>query len=385
MKHNKIIIITAIFVLLVAGSIFTFRYYKWNHPPYSSEINAVLFMAGNNRSQLEKVLKHYSLTPSDSLKLRAAEFLIVNMPDKYSVEYNTPFENLAAAYLRWDPANKQAISEIYGLNEPVVKEDVRHITAEYLINNIELAFKVWDEQPWGKNIPFDVFCEEILPYRVAGEPLENWREKVLVSFDALNRSFKRQPGITSVEACSQVNSQLPRFRIVNGLPEMNYSMIMTVSKGTCEEMTAITLFAMRALGIPVSQDCTPKWTGRNMGHIWNSVYDSVGKRVSFMGAEFNPGRNHQGLYMSKSKVYRMTFSKQNNIDADDEDIPSLFRSQYMKDITSEYITPLPSGTGAVPVKYQPSTDTGYAWLAAIGENTWNIVGWGKSDSQTIDF
>ncbi|MDR2009047.1 MAG: transglutaminase domain-containing protein, partial [Bacteroidales bacterium] len=83
-KTGKKIIVTTILSLLIAGSIyFAWRRYLWNNPPYSPEINAVLFMAGNNRSQLEKVLKHYGKNPADSLKLKAAEFLIINMPGKY--------------------------------------------------------------------------------------------------------------------------------------------------------------------------------------------------------------------------------------------------------------------------------------------------------------
>lgn len=43
-------------------------------------LETALQLAGENRSELEKVLDHYSRTPADSLKLRAAEFLIANMP-----------------------------------------------------------------------------------------------------------------------------------------------------------------------------------------------------------------------------------------------------------------------------------------------------------------
>jgi hypothetical protein len=41
---------------------------------YTPAIESVLQQSGGNRTQLEKVLKHYSSNPSDSLKLRAAEF-----------------------------------------------------------------------------------------------------------------------------------------------------------------------------------------------------------------------------------------------------------------------------------------------------------------------
>jgi hypothetical protein len=428
-KGNSVI--TAVFVLLIAGSIcFTWHNYRRNHPPYSPEINRVLFMAGDNRSQLEKVLKHYSRNPSDSLKFRAAEFLIANMPGKYSLEYDAPFEDVMALYTRWDEhENRQEVHEVFGVNKEQVKEDVKHITADYLINNIELSFKVWREQPWGKDVPFDVFCEEILPYRVANEPLENWREKILASFSKLNRSFKEQPGIKAVDACITVNRQLPRLKLFARMPAMNYSMIMTTMRGMCNEMSALAVFSMRALGIPVAQEQTPKWPRRNVGHTWNSVYDSAGRRFSFMGTEAIPGVGHHGSRMPKSKVYRLTYAIQNNINLDNADIPPSLRNRCMKDVSEEYnrafvapfdrkekaaalssdslpirrqsvihnslykrglgivLDPLPAkGVGVeIPIKYPPTNNTGYAYLAAIGENTWHIVGWGKTDSKNIHF
>ena len=137
----------------------------------------------SNCKQLEGVLEHYSKNPADSLKLKAAQFLIANMEGKYSEYYNTPWQNIASALYRWnDIPDEERLLVKHDWGELKVEEDVKFITSEYLINNIELAFKVWMEQPWGKNISFDVFCEEILPYRVGKEPLENWREKVLIAF-----------------------------------------------------------------------------------------------------------------------------------------------------------------------------------------------------------
>jgi hypothetical protein len=45
-----------------------------------------LTLAGENRPELEKVLAHYRENPSDSLKYRAAVFLIENMQGHYSVD-----------------------------------------------------------------------------------------------------------------------------------------------------------------------------------------------------------------------------------------------------------------------------------------------------------
>jgi hypothetical protein len=430
-KKNSIksSITTATVILLVAGSIyFTWQNYRWNHPPYSPGVNAVLFMAGDNRPELERVLKHYSRNPADSLKLRAAEFLIENMPGKYSLEYDAPFENVVAVYLRWDGlGSMDEVEKAFKLGKQTVREDVRHITGEYLINNIELAFKMWREQPWGKDVPFDVFCEEILPYRVAHEPLENWREKILVSFAKLNRKLKEESVTGAVEACYKVNSELPRLKLSSWLPKMNYSMILTTSRGMCEEMSAMAVFTMRALGIPVAQESTPKWTLRNVGHTWNSVYDSAGRRFSFMGTEAHPGVTHHGSRLPKSKVYRLTYAIQNNIDDSNDNIPSALRSPFMKDVTEEYLEicsgafnskerdsvnrlpvrrktvvhdslyrrgvgvvldPLPQRSKGVkiPVERFPANGFKYACLATSGESRWNITGLGiKESGDSINF
>jgi len=43
--------------------------------------------------------------------------------------------------------------------------DIETISAEKLINEIDLAFQAWQENVYSKNCSFDEFCEYILPYR----------------------------------------------------------------------------------------------------------------------------------------------------------------------------------------------------------------------------
>lgn len=53
-----------------------------------SKLEEALVLSGENRCELEKVLKHYSAC-DDSLKLKAAEFLIENMPGHYTLRGKT--------------------------------------------------------------------------------------------------------------------------------------------------------------------------------------------------------------------------------------------------------------------------------------------------------
>ncbi|MDR1339147.1 MAG: transglutaminase-like domain-containing protein [Prevotellaceae bacterium] len=350
-------------------------------------METVLDQAGKNRKELEKVLKHYSREPADSLKWRAAEFLIVNMPGKHSAYYDAPWNYVAAMCLRWtSSSDKQKVLDTYKISEPVVQEDITCITAEYLINNIELAFKVWQERPWGKHIPFDAFCEEILPYRVGVEPLENWREKALAGFADLD-SVLNKPATTSAEACRIVNNLLPRFRIDNDFPPMNFSQLMASAKGTCDGMAALAVFSMRALGIPVTFDFTPRWINMSSGHSWNAVRDSTGNHISFMGTERNPYEPHPGTLRNiykKGKVYRKTFAMQQNIQTEDSNIPPLLEAyKNIKDVSAEYAGC--TDTVTVPLKYPPVMSTGYVYLAIEQDHRFYPIAWTEDSGATCHF
>jgi hypothetical protein len=382
---NNILLIIG-FVITFGGFVYFWRYQRI-HPPYTTKINKVLQQAGNNRKELEKVLTHYSHNSADSLKLRAAEFLIENMPGKYSISYDAPWESVATVCLRWtSSSNKQLVLDTYHTGKQIVREDIRYITAEYLLANIESAFKVWREMPWCKHVSFDIFCEEILPYRVDAEPLENWREKVLIGFADLYNELRNAQSMTVIEACGKVNAWLPQFRIDKDFPPMNYSTLMASSRNSCVGMAALAIFAMRALGIPVTLDSTPRFPYAHNGHSWNSVCDSAGKHISFMGAESDPGESHQGTDSDKSKVYRRMFALQNPIQTNKVHIPPELRQDRLQDVSSEYID---CANIDVPVRFQPVVSTGYAYLATLFCNTnviwWTPVAWGQVQGQYIHY
>ena len=348
----------------------------------NSPLEEVLKLAGSNRHELERVIKHYSKDPADSLKLKAAEFLILNMPGKYSEYYEAPWEDVATVNLRWSSSSdKQKVLDTYRLGELKRKDDLKYITAEYLISNIDLAFQVWNDKPWGKYISFDTFCEEILPYRIEREPLENWREKVLASFADINDSLKVDSTITAVEACSKVNAILPRFRLDKDFSNMNFTQLMATTRGMCDSQAALAAFVMRGLGIPVTIDFTPQWKDHPTGHSWNSVCDSAGQHISFMGTETNPYDSHQGNTFLKAKAYRKTFRRHCVVETDEIHTPSLFQ-QNLYDISSEHDN---MTSVAIPIRYRPEIPTRYVFLALFYDFEWRITGHGEVDSDSIRF
>jgi hypothetical protein len=348
----------------------------------------ILRAAGKNRRELQRVITHYSADPADSLKLKAARFLILNMPGKYSEYYENPWADVATVRLRWSSSSdKQRVMSTYGLGTPTQKSDLTHITAAYLIANIDQAFQVWNDKPWGKHVPFDTFCEEILPYRIGTEPLENWRERVLASFADLDAALREDTAMTAVEACRRVNDLLPRFRLDKDFANMNFTQMMATTRGPCDSQAALAIFVMRGLGIPVTFDFTPHWKNHPSGHSWNSVCDSAGHHISFMGTESNPGDAHQGSTYVKAKAYRRTYGHHRATAAaaaadGDEHIPPLFRRN-MYDISSEH--PDMDSLVTVPMRYPPEEPSANAFLALFYDFEWRLTGHGETDGDSIRF
>lgn len=156
-----------------------------NHVNIPDNVQYILSKSGSNKAELEKVIRHFQ-HPEDSLKLKAAYFLIGNMEmqsyahfivvdsAKSDMHFNVldypDYETMVAA---WDSI--EAIKgEIRNWRDTTIY-DYNIVTAEYLISNIDLAFKDWRENNWSKHINFDQFCEYNLPYRGSNEPIENWR------------------------------------------------------------------------------------------------------------------------------------------------------------------------------------------------------------------
>lgn len=77
-----------------------------------------------------------------------------------------------------------------------LKRDIHEVDSAYLVKNIDYAFKVWKEQPWGKSIVFSDFCEYILPYRIGDETLTDWREDIYNKYNPLLDNVRQMPEAT---------------------------------------------------------------------------------------------------------------------------------------------------------------------------------------------
>jgi hypothetical protein len=141
------------------------------------------YFQASNRAELESVINHYSQTPADSLKLRAAEFLISNMAAHFSYsgegleEYYDAVDSVSANFANDNELALGALRALKPLKDLKPLSDLQTVSADYLIKNIDRAFDDWQNGAWAKHLSFEEFCEYLLPYKVCEfQTLDDWRE-----------------------------------------------------------------------------------------------------------------------------------------------------------------------------------------------------------------
>ena len=139
-------------------------------------------------SPYDKAVKFYSRDDADSLKYRAALFLrehadfhygvdrFLADKDGFRVDSVNPLEFAnGPEYMAW----LDSLGFRFAEGEPVMDADA--VTADFLIENIELAFQVWQE-PWAKRMTFGDFCSYVLPYRNIDEKISHWRRRLMEKY-----------------------------------------------------------------------------------------------------------------------------------------------------------------------------------------------------------
>ena len=307
-------------------------------------LESALEFAGKNRGELEKVLEHYK---DDSQKLEAAKFLIRNMPHWYSYE-GAPLDSLknilATAYKNPKVGDMSEIGgsqwRYYPFESLPKVYDAQVIKADYLIDNIDKAFDDWKSYPWNKHLSFEDFCELLLPYRIANEPLTNWRSLYKAYYGSLLDSLYR--GSDVVEACRIINEHISQQRIEYyshfSAPHLEATFLFSTKFGTCRERCDIGLYAMRSCGIPVAIDAF--MYANHTSHQWLALRDTTGRYIQFGFDDLVPTRKlPHSDGRKKGKVYRSCFGLQEDQVrkfGDVSEIPLEMRNFFRHDVTDNY-------------------------------------------------
>jgi hypothetical protein len=174
------------------------------------------------------------------------------------------------------------------LAENMPENDRISLTESFLTENLDLAFKARAEFPWARQVPDDLFQNDVLPYAVFDEPRDAWRADF---YDKASKIVKDAHAKTATEAAQALNKEI--FKLVNvhyntarKRPNQSPKESIAIGRATCTGLAIILVDACRAVGIPARGAGTPMWTNERGNHTWTEIWDG---QWHFTGAdEYDP-------------------------------------------------------------------------------------------------
>ncbi len=385
--------------------------------------NEVMVSAGENRSELEKVLNHYK---EDSLKIRATRFLIENMFGKYSIVESSikekePYYDALESYL--NEHGSYGVQGVYIACDKVEKKqisgkhtytpDATTISGDFLIKQIDHAFEAWNMYPWSSEVDFETFCRYILPYKAGNS-----------YWDGTNAYFKNKYGwmtdknLSLKEAFNCISTNIDTTFVQEWLFYLNdygfllpttFKNVVRTQLGQCLEYNYYKITALRSMGIPATLIKIPGWANYGHQHFWTETIgldtirtlynnntkaqyhtsdDEIISCMFWTRKYISPDKGIPDFLPIQSsrtvpKVYQETFEVQESSLAlqATEDIPSYFMNAGLKDVTKEYIktTDIQIKLNSNPHKKQ------YVYLCCYDVGSWNPVDWSIVKNRTGSF
>ena len=352
----------------------------------TGKLERALRLAGDNRSELESVIRHYADSPQ---KKDAAVWLIENMPGHVSLGgdyagYCDAMDSILAgrrefkAYEEFE-AYWQEIVDLEKIWHPRVKnvKDIEVIDSAMLVGDVDAAFEAWQNGEWAGHLDYEQFKEWLLPYKCfEGQPLFPWRDS-LKSFAAgdlshLNECYEYinnpRAAITHVvHELDSLNQKEEWGFLPGGYPVYRPSTFIRFPKSTCANDCRITAMVVKSKGIPISLDYITQWPDKALNHIWCSYPSLRGKTEVFDPFMSDPGSSYYP-YARFAKVFRWSYEPYKYV-------PDFFKDPFFKDVTAEY---LETSDLRVRLNKRSYYLGKRVYIAVFDDKEWKPVWWGRS-------
>src|SRR5690554_1279412 len=147
-----------------------------------------------------------------------------------------------------------------------VFDDVDLVDSNYVSRNVSLALHAFWAADWRNSVLLEVFREFVLPYKLAYELPDNWRDTLYKSHLALVEEQPIMADLDSLYAHHMVRSYygLSSGDAMNALypSEPNFSWLALSGEGDCVSRCRNVLYHLRAAGAPAAYDYVPCWGNR---------------------------------------------------------------------------------------------------------------------------
>ncbi|MBD9178760.1 MAG: transglutaminase domain-containing protein [Odoribacter splanchnicus] len=376
----------------------------------SPNVESTLKIAGKNKKELIKVLQHYKNKQADSLKYKAACFLIEHMKwhkrqiiridprfhDAYA-DIDARFRSVSEGLSLKELGSKEAryvFSRKEKLTKPLFDSsftetqatptniDAQSIDAAFLIDHIENAFRLKATSAYTSDLSFDDFCNYVLPYRSCEY---GWFDNGKTLNEMFSPYLNNPTAKTLNDHLGWYNTYVFRMKCLYGKCPIKKTTgiydLFFYRKHNCTGVASHAANIMRACGLPTAVDFNTAHRDFQSIHYHCSILDKNGKWLAF-----NPETEVIGdfnfKYYHATNIIRFMYAAQEDspymLKNKDEKLPPLFGSPCIKEVTActkpVYQVTLPFGENT-------ENKLAYLYVFHSGEDGITPATWGVIDHQ----
>ena len=151
--------------------------------------------------------------------------------------------------------------------------DLTTLSSKFLTRNVDLAYRAWQEAPWSKSIPQEIFLNNILPYANINEKRDDWRGRFYEQFKPVVKD-----AVSPAHAAALLNQKIfpmLKVRYSRKRRRADQGPFESIESGlaSCTGLTILLVDACRAVGVPARFAGTPLWSDKSGNHSWVEVWD----------------------------------------------------------------------------------------------------------------
>lgn len=164
---------------------------------------------------------------------------------------------------------QEALAYLYAY---MPKADFDTLSTALIAENVAYAYKAREIYPWAKEVPEEVFFNDVLPYAVMDETREDWRSSF---FDMLSPVLANTTDMfAAVDTINKVLKDLVQveYNTKRNKPNQSPKESMDIHMASCSGLSILLTDALRAVGIPSRIAGTPMWITKEGNHNWNEVW-----------------------------------------------------------------------------------------------------------------
>lgn len=190
-------------------------------------------------------------------------------------------ENRSEIAEAWEQVPEDERVGLKFLLEHMPVSDLRSLKSAYLLENVSLAYQARRESAWGKNIPDEIFLNDVLPYASINERRDSWRKDFHSRFSPLVSGINNS-GLAAAKLNQTIFNELAvKYSTKRRRADQGPRESMESGLASCTGLSILLIDACRAVGIPARFVGTPLWSDQSGDDSWVEVWDGDWK---FTGA-----------------------------------------------------------------------------------------------------